>query len=158
MLVISRNLFLLCLGAVFVLSFGGCCTVGIGTCTITDVISLTNESGQLNACGDDHKSHPVVVRFFYLKDTDQFIDGSFKDIWDNPRDTLGDALEGSSDDTSLVPGAEATIALIRPEGAVAIAMMINFCEEGDNNRYVFSLKDQDLKKTVNLDNVSFSVK
>ena len=159
MLVNNRIILLMCLGAALALSMGGCCTVGIGTCTQTDLITL-NGSAQLNACGDDHKSHPVVVRFFYLNDSRGFNAAAFEDVWDDPMAALGGDLEGAYHDTALAPGAKETVSLTRPEGATAIVMMINFCAEGDLNsrRYVFSLKDKGLNKTVNLQGINFSVK
>ena len=133
-------------------------TVGVGPCTRTDTITLQG-SAQLNACGDDQKSHPVVVRFLYLTDTRKINSSAFEEVWDDPVGTLGGDLEGEFHDTTLAPGSKEIVALTRPEGATAIAMLINFCAEGDINskRYVFPLK-KDLKKTVNLQGINFSIK
>ncbi len=159
MFVKSRIILLMGLAAVLALSAAGCCTVGIGPCTRTDSITL-NGSAQLNACGDDHKSHPVILRFFYLKDARVFNDSAFEETWEDPTAALGGDLEGSYHDVTLAPGANETLALTRPEGATAIGMMINFCAEGDVNsrRYIFPLKKKGLKKTVNLQGINFSVK
>jgi len=159
MFVKSRIILLMCLAVALALSAGGCCTLGIGPCTRTDTIIL-NGSAQLNACGGDRKSHPVVVRLLYLNDTGKFNAGVFEDIWDDPMAVLNSDQEGAYHDTALAPGAKVPVVLTRPEGATAIAMLINFCAEGDINsrRYVFALKGKDLEKTVNLQGVNFAVK
>ncbi len=104
MFVFSRIILLMGLAAVLALSVGGCCSVGIGTCTLTDTIVLDG-SAQLNACGDDHKSHPVIVRFLYLKETKVFNASSFEEIWEDPMAALGGDLEGAHHDVTLAPGA-----------------------------------------------------
>lgn len=155
----NRIYLLMCLGAVLTLTVAGCCSVGIGTCTRTDTISLDG-SAQLNACGADNKSHPVILRFHYLSDTAKFNSSSFEDIWDDPVATLAGDMAGGYENVTLAPGERETVTLTRPEGATAIAMLINFCDESDINsrRYVFELDKKDLKKTVHLQGITFSVK
>lgn len=146
----------LLVAAAFILN--GCCTLGVGTCIQTDTIKLAG-TAQLNACGSDHKSHPVAVRFFPLKETKVFLNASFEDLWSDGAGTLGGDLIDGYREFFVAPGSVETAALTRSEKATAIGMLINFCAEEDINsrRYLFPLKGKSLEKTVNLYGIKFSV-
>jgi type VI secretion system VasD/TssJ family lipoprotein len=155
----NRIAVFLVLGVALALWSAGCCTLGIISCTRTDTLTLAG-SARLNACGEDNRSHPVTVRFLYLKDTHIFATSSFEELWSDPVGQLGaDLLEGYKE-VILAPGTEKTVELTRPEGARTVAMLVNFCAEGDINsrRYLFPLHSKGLEKTVNLQGVNFSVK
>lgn len=150
--------FIILLGAVGVALLGGCCTLGISTCTVTDTITMVG-SGQLNACGGDNKSHPVAIRFFLLKEADKFSTESFENIWDDPAGILGGDLVDGYREVFLAPGSEISTPLLRPAGVTAVGMLINFCAEKDINsrRYLFQLPEKGMVKTVNLTGINFSV-
>lgn len=159
MFVMRRITLLICLVAVLAVFISGCCTIGIGPCTRTDKVSLVG-SVQLNACGMDNKSHPVVVRFIYLKDTRKFQAGVFDEVWDDPAGFLGGDLADGYQDVTLAPGKTENMSFIRPEGATAVAMLVNFCDEKDINsrRHLFKLDGKGLDKTVELKGINFSIK
>ena len=150
--------FMFLLGAAVAVLLGGCCTLGIGTCTQTDTITLVG-SAQLNACGADNKSHPVAVRYFLLKETDKFLKGSFEEIWSDPAGVLGGDLVEGYREVFLAPGSQNTTPIMRPAGVTAVGMLINFCSEKDINsrRHVFQLPEKGMAKTVNLSGINFSV-
>lgn len=154
-----RQIIFMCLlGAGFAAFLGGCCTLGIGTCTQTDTITLVG-SGQLNACSGDNKSHPVAVRFFPLKETDKFVTQSFEDIWDDPNGVLGGDLVEGYQEIFVAPGSKSVNPMLRPAGVTALGMLVNFCEEKDINsrRHLFLLDKKGTAKTVHLNGTIFSV-
>ena len=155
----SRIAVFLALGVALALWSAGCCTLGISSCTRTDTVTLAG-SARLNACGEDNRSHPVTVRFLYLKNTHVFATSSFEELWSDPTGQLGGDLVEGYKEVILAPGTRKAVELTRPEGAKSVAMLINFCAEGDINsrRYVFPLGSKSLEKTVDLQGVNFSVR
>lgn len=133
------------------LAAGGCCTLGVGPCTVTDQFTLTG-AAQLNACGDDGRSHPVAVRFYALKDVEKFRAAAFEEIWDDPAQTLGGDLVGDPTKAFVQPGGTEKIAIIRPDGAEAIGVLANFCERNEESyrRAVFTLGKRGAKQELNL--------
>jgi type VI secretion system VasD/TssJ family lipoprotein len=146
------------LGGAMAALLGGCCTLGIGTCTQTDTITLVS-SNQLNACSGDNRSHPVAVRFFPLKDREKFLNSNFEDIWADPTGVLGGDLVGGYQEVFLAPGSRIDTPMVRPAGVTAVGMLINYCEEKDINsrRHLFDLGDKGIAKTAQLSGLNFSV-
>lgn len=130
---------------------GGCCTIGIGPCTLTDQFTLTG-AAQLNACGDDGRSHPVAVRFYPLKDVEKFRAAAFEEIWDDPAQTLGGDLAGEPTKTFVQPEGVEKVTILRPDGATAIGVLANFCERNEESyrRQVFTLGKRGAKQELNL--------
>ena len=106
-------------------ALSGCCTVGIGPCTISDQFTMTGASA-LNACGEDDQSHPVAVRFYALKDTKKFQGSAFEDIWSDAGQTLGGDLIGDPEKVFIEPGGREVVTLVRADGVTAIGVLANF--------------------------------
>ncbi len=155
--------FLVLLAAVGVLGvwllggLGGCCTVGVGPCSIKDQFTLTGAM-DLNSCGGDQQSHPVAVRFFALKSEQKFQGSAFEDIWADAGQTLGGDLVGEPEKVFVEPGGKEMISLARADGVTAIGVLANFCDRNDNTvrRTVFKLGKRGVKKTLNLRGINLT--
>lgn len=150
--------FMVLLGFAAAFVLGGCCSMGMGSCSKTDTIQLVG-AAQLNACGDDNKSHPVAIRFYPLKEPDKFLASSFEELWSDAAGVLGGDLVDDYREVFLAPSSEMSTPLVRQDEVTAVGMLINFCAEKDINsrRHLFVLTKDNLEKTVNLQGINFSV-
>ncbi len=146
------------LGTWLVGGLGGCCTVGVGPCTITEKFTLKG-ANSLNACGGDERSHPVAVRFYGLKNEKKFKSAAFEDIWGDEGQALGGDLVGDPEKIFIEPGGQQVVNLVRADGVIAIGVLVNFCDRGDDTvrRKVFSLGKRGVKKTINLRGINMTV-
>ena len=145
------------LGAWALGGLGGCCTVGIGPCTITDQFTLTG-ANDLNACGGDEVSHPVAVRFYALKNAQKFQGSTFEDLWSDAGQTLGGDLVGDPEKVFVEPGGREIVSLARADGVTAIGVLANFCDRNDDTarRKVFLLGKRGVKKTLDLRGINLT--
>jgi type VI secretion system VasD/TssJ family lipoprotein len=105
---------------------GGCCTLGLRSCTVTDAITITG-AGTLNSC--DGNNHSVTVRIYSLTATDAFAKGDLDVIWADEGKGLGDQKAGLKEIT-VAPGQPAQeFQLARPKGCVALGVVANFCTQ-----------------------------
>lgn len=143
---------------VMAIVLGGCCTLGVGPCTITDRFVLVGGE-ELNSCGGDDRSHPVAVQFFALKGTKAFQGATFEDLWREPGQTLGGELVGEPEKVFVEPGGRLTMPLVRAADVKAIGVLANFCERDDRSsrRHVFELGKSGVKKQLVLRGISLSV-
>jgi type VI secretion system VasD/TssJ family lipoprotein len=136
----------------------GCCTLGVGPCTISDRFTLAG-ANDLNACGGDEQSHPVAVRFYALKGIQKFQGSTFEDIWSDAGQTLGGELVGDPEKVFIEPGGQEIVQLPRGADVTAIGVLANFCDQNDQSvrRKVFELGKRGTKKSLKLRGINLTV-
>jgi type VI secretion system VasD/TssJ family lipoprotein len=148
---------LLCGALALLLGVGGCCTLGLKKCVITDHISLAGDA-HLNACSGDNDGYAVVVRAYYLSDKTAFESADQRDLWTGKSGVLSESLVSLAFEKSVVPAAAPLIwEGPRPEGARWLGLVANFCKrEGDGWRWVGPLDDA-MTASVHLKDVRMNV-
>ena len=154
---LGRTAVVVVLAAFLLGSLSGCCTIGVGPCTLADKFTLVG-ANDLNACGGDEQSHPVAIRFFALKSAQKFQDSTFEDIWSDAGQTLGGDLIGDPEKVFVQPGGTEIVSLVRADGVTAIGVLANFCDRTDDSvrRQVFSLGKRGIKKTLTLRGINLT--
>jgi type VI secretion system VasD/TssJ family lipoprotein len=130
---------------------GGCCSLGLKSCTVADEITVT-AAANLNSC--DGSSHSVALRIYSLTATDAFNRGDYDVSWTDEGKGLGDEKAGLKEIT-VVPGQAAQlIRLARPKATVALGVIANFCTQTPGCWYkVVKLEKGTTRLTINLEKV-----
>jgi len=133
---------------------GGCCSLGLKTCDVTDELTLKGDR-DLNNCNDE-SSIPVEVHVYYLKQDNNFLTSNFKNLWNEPNETLGSEMIGEKSFRTVKPSGKESIFMVRPAEAAYIGVIANFCEDNGAGRTLIKLNKKELVKTVNLYQMSLS--
>ncbi len=149
------SLALLLVALVCVLGLGGCCSLGIKTCTTTDKLVLVGDRN-LNNCNDT-SSIPVTVRVYYLKHKETFLRSSFDELWRDAEVTLKSDIIGSERSATVTPGGEVLLSPVRPAEAAYIGIIANFCRDAGAWHKVIELDKKGMRKIVRLNQVHMSV-
>ncbi len=134
---------------------GGCCTLGLKSCPVTDEITISS-AANLNSC--DGANHSVALRVYSLTATDAFNRGDYDLSWTDEGKGLGDQKAGLKELT-VVPGQAAQrIELTRPKGTVAYGVIANFCTQSPGCWYkVVKLEKGKTRVRIGLEKVCLNV-
>jgi type VI secretion system VasD/TssJ family lipoprotein len=134
---------------------GGCCSLGLKSCTVTDEITVT-AAANLNSC--DGSNHSVALRIYSLTATDAFNRGDYDVAWTDEGKGLGDEKAGMKE-FAVAPGQAAQqIRLARPKGTVALGVIANFCTQTPGCWYkVVKLEKGTTRVRINLEKVCLNV-
>ncbi len=134
---------------------GGCCSLGLKSCPVTDEITITS-AANLNSC--DGANHSVALRVYSLTATDAFNRGDYDLSWTDEGKGLGDQKAGMKELT-VVPGQAAQrVALLRPKGTVALGVIANFCTQSPGCWYkTVKLEKGTTRVRISLEKVCLNV-
>lgn len=133
-------------------------TLLAGCGATTDRVTLTT-SPRLNTC-EGADPHPVVVRIYYLRNSDKFSRADFTALWEDDFGVLGDDRISVVERT-LNPKQQLAVSLARKDAAkeaTAIGILANFCRAGEGCwRRTVAIDKDDVKLRVHLDEGCLSI-
>jgi len=111
--------------------FAGCCPqqLLLRSCGAVDRIRI-EASEQLNTC-DESGAHPVKLYIYSLAAAEQFRAAEFSALFDNDLKALGDDKLDVIEKT-VRPGETLELKLPRADGAKAIGIVADFCQQSSN--------------------------